>query len=179
MFILVTGGSASGKSEYAENLLHDSKNENARIYIATMQPFGQEAQKRIEKHRKQRADKGFDTIECYRNLHEIELPDNCDVLLECMSNLTANEMFSDENVNSSSDIELLADKIITGVKHVIHRCDNMVIVTNEVFSDTLDYDKTTKDYIRFLGIVNQRLAELADRVVEVVYGIPIEHKKDE
>ena len=37
MVILVTGGSGSGKSEYAERLLTLLQKKN-RIYIATMQP---------------------------------------------------------------------------------------------------------------------------------------------
>ena len=41
MLTLVIGGSASGKSEYAEQ--HVMSLNGARIYIATMEPFGKEA----------------------------------------------------------------------------------------------------------------------------------------
>ena len=54
MLILVTGGSASGKSEYAEQcitMLHKGK--NTLLYLATMQPYGEEGAARVEKHRKQ------------------------------------------------------------------------------------------------------------------------------
>ena len=34
------------------------------------------------------------------------------------------------------------------------------------------------EYIRLMGRVNQRLAKLADRVVEVVYGIPVVLKEN-
>ena len=54
MFTLVIGGSASGKSEYAErHVLSLSTPEKTspqfgnRIYIATMQPFGEDARARI------------------------------------------------------------------------------------------------------------------------------------
>ena len=43
MFTLVTGGSGSGKSEYAESLV-DSWND-PKIYIATMMPFDEETTK--------------------------------------------------------------------------------------------------------------------------------------
>ena len=49
----------------------------------------------------------------------------------------------------------------------------MVIVTNEVAMDGILYDPETMEYIRLMGLLNQRLAEMADQVVEVVYGIPV------
>ena len=54
MLILVTGGSGSGKSAFAEDRVL-SLGEAKRIYIATMHPFDQESFKRIERHRKMRA----------------------------------------------------------------------------------------------------------------------------
>ena len=65
MILLVTGGSASGKSEYAENrALQLAKTEQKKlIYLAAMKPFGEEAAKRIERHRQLRAGKGFETVE--------------------------------------------------------------------------------------------------------------------
>ena len=68
MLTLVIGGSASGKSEYAEQ--HVMSLNGARIYIATMEPFGKEAADRISKHRQMRKNKGFETIECYTGLKE-------------------------------------------------------------------------------------------------------------
>ena len=35
----------------------------------------------------------------------------------------------------------------------------------------------TETYQKYLGKINQELAHLADEVVEVVYGIPVYHKK--
>lgn len=73
MLILVTGGSGSGKSAFAEDRIL-SLGEAKRIYIATMHPFDQESFKRIERHRKMRAGKGFDTIECYTGLRMYRFP---------------------------------------------------------------------------------------------------------
>ena len=72
MFHLITGGSGSGKSEYAEQKLMEyashSKRNKKRYYIATMIPFGKETEEKIARHRKLRAGKGFETIECYTDL---------------------------------------------------------------------------------------------------------------
>lgn len=72
MIHLVTGGSGSGKSAYAEQCILDFGG-TRRVYIATMQPFGAEGQARIARHRKMRVAKQFSTIECYTNLKEVEL----------------------------------------------------------------------------------------------------------
>ena len=91
MLTLVTGGSGSGKSAFAEDRVL-SFGDAQRIYIATMHPFDEESHKRIERHQKMRAGKGFETVECYTGLKNVKLPAGCVVLLECMSNLVANEM---------------------------------------------------------------------------------------
>lgn len=180
MLILVTGGSASGKSEYAEQritMLH--KQENSLLYLATMQPYGEEGAARVEKHRKQRAQRRFDTMEWYQNLQEAPIPEHSDILLECMSNLAANEMFREEISPERIPVHIAECKtrILDGVAHLLNVCDNLVIVTNEVFSDTLSYDAFTLAYIRLLGHINAALAQMADEVVEVVYGIPVIHKQ--
>ena len=57
MFIVVYGGSASGKSEYAESLVTGWKDKGeetspVRIYIATMYPFDEECRLRIGRHQR-------------------------------------------------------------------------------------------------------------------------------
>ena len=54
MLTLVTGGSGSGKSAFAEDRVL-SFGDARRIYIATMHPFDEESHKRIERHQKMRA----------------------------------------------------------------------------------------------------------------------------
>ena len=132
-----------------------------------MKPYDDECLKRIERHRKMRDGKGFRTVECYTDLSEItESADT--ILLECMSNLTANVMFSDNNDNAF-------EKIIDGILNL--KSENIVIVTNEISSDGIEYGGDTKMYISLLGRINSVLSKRADKVYEVVYGIPIEIKR--
>ena len=93
MFTLVIGGAASGKSEYAEELILASPL-RPRIYIATMEPFGAEGQARIARHRELRRGKGFQTVERYTGIAGLKLPAGGAVLLECLGNLAANELYS-------------------------------------------------------------------------------------
>lgn len=170
MLILVTGGSGSGKSAFAEDRVL-SLGEAKRIYIATMHPFDQESFKRIERHRKMRAGKGFDTIECYTGLKDVQISGDSVVLLECMSNLTANEMFEENGAHQNTVEEILA-----GVQKLKERARHVVIVTNEIFSDAAFFEGDMDTYLKDLGKINQETAQMADEVVEVVYGIPVYHK---
>lgn len=71
MIYLVYGGSGSGKSEFAEALAVDLAGADGRkIYLATMKNDSGEARNRIERHKKLRAGKGFETIEQSRNIEE-------------------------------------------------------------------------------------------------------------
>ena len=118
-----------------------------------------------------RAGKGFETIERYTELDELLIPKDCVVLLECMSNLVANEMFREDGFHPE-----VAEKITEGVKNLLSQAKHVVIVTNEIFSDGILYEEESEQYKKELGQINQKLAEMAEEVVEVVYGIPVWHK---
>ena len=177
MLHVVTGGSGSGKSAYAETeLLRLAKQNNCKkYYIATMEPFGNETLKKIARHREMRKDKGFDTLERYVDLKGTAemLTDRPAVLLECMSNLAANEMFDTEEPAGS---EQVAEKIVTQIGVLAQETEELVIVTNNVFEDGIVYDTSTMEYLRALGSINVRLAERSDVVVEVIAGIPVARK---
>lgn len=186
MIHLVIGGSGSGKSEFAENLLVDSQR---KYYIATMQVYDEEGRKKVARHQRLRAGKGFQTIEQPRNMHkaaEIVTRDRKETeneaLLECMSNLVANEMFDGETedfANGMSETEredFLVEKVTGGIRTLAEKLDKLVIVSNNVFEDGISYDAQTMSYIRVLGRVNQELARMADHVTEVIVGIPVKVK---
>lgn len=167
MLVLITGGSGSGKSAYAEErVLGFGK--ARRIYIATMFPFDEESFRRIERHRAMRKDKGFETVECYTDLASVQIPKDSVVLLECMSNLVANEMFQENGAKEET-----VEAVLLGVKTLLAKAHHVVIVTNEIFSDAVFYEEETRKYQKNLGKINQALAAMADETVEVVYGIPV------
>ena len=145
MMILVTGGSGSGKSAYAEDRVL-SLGEGRRIYIATMYPFDLESKRRIDRHRRMRAGKGFETMERYTNLKELVLPKDSTVLLECMSNLAANEMFNEDGAKENT-----VDEIMEGIRLLKDHVKNLVVVTNEIFSEVSSYEGETGMYRIYLG----------------------------
>ena len=169
MLILVSGGSASGKSEFAESLVTSSGLER-RIYLAIMQVWDDESVRRVESQGQMRAGKGFETVECSTGLADAPLPPGCAVLLEDLSNLCANEYFSPDGTDGT------LDRVLSGIRRAADRAELLVVVTNELFSDGMDYDPVTLDYLSVLGELNRRTAALADQVYEVVCGIPVAWK---
>ena len=167
MFLVITGGSGSGKSAYAEQCVLDF-GPAERIYIATMYPFDEECDRRIRRHREMRRQKQFSTLECYTGLKTADIPEDSVVLLECMSNLTANEMYQEGGTGGQTVEEILA-----GICYLLKRVRHLVVVTNEIFSDGIDYDSETMRYQSYLGQINSEMGRMADQVTEVVYGIPI------
>ena len=196
MLYIVTGGSGSGKSEYAEQTAVQCRNRTGGTlwYLATMRIWDDEGRKRVELHRRMRAAKGFETIERYTGLETLELretfeelnPPGLDaeqetdnlkywesrrvaqkqvLLLECMSNLVLNEFYDQENGAE--------ERILQGIKHLQKQCGDLIIVTNEIFSDGVTYEPESERYIELLGRINRELGQMADSVTEVVYGIPL------
>ena len=172
MFTLVIGGAASGKSEYAEGLVLLSPH-RPRYYIATMEPFDDEGRQRVEKHRNMRADKQFETVECYTDLSSVRLPERGTVLLECVGNLAANELYSPRGAGNRTDA-LAA--IVSGVCALLDQCRDLVVVSNEVFTGGDRYTEGADDYMRLVADVNRALAQRADRVCEIVCGLPQYYK---
>lgn len=191
MLHIVYGGSASGKSSYAESFAMSLQGDGRLLYIATMYPYkwntteiDSETMQRINRHRAMRADKGFDTVECYRHVEHIVAKRQDVLLLECMSNLLANEMYLEQDSNAGSDMaetmSPVSKKIVQALVDLSARVQELVIVTNDVFSDggSLTYDESTREYVKNLAEINCALAREAETVTEVVCGIPVKIKGD-
>ena len=182
MMVLVVGGSGSGKSSYAEEtsvfLAQENGNEipMKKYYLATMQVFDDEGRKKVEKHRNLRNGKGFFTIEQPTRISDaLEKMEDGEraVLLECISNLTANEMFSEKKGEKAKTEIQVTGNVIRDIRLLKEQTNHLVVVSNNVFEDGITYDETTTKYIQAMGKINQELAALADRVVEVAAGIPV------
>lgn len=210
MLEIITGGSGSGKSELAEKLAvaraktgngegsshshyHDYHHKKL-YYIAAMIPQDAECQERIARHRFMRRDKGFQTVECYHHLQQLELEPGSVALMECLSNLLANEMYQEQGqlrgyygdschgesyYGESQYGELYqqaAAAILEPILEMEKRGIHVIVVTNEIFSDGERYAEETERYVGCLGWLNRELAKRADLVVEVICGIPLVQK---
>lgn len=188
---LVIGGSGSGKSAYAEEricqLFQTAFGESKRLYyIATMMHGGKETEKKIEKHQRARAGKGFETWEwCYDlegQLEKVRKEDweQASVLLECTSNLLANEMYAREGEEREPERKCPVKSVVEGIFALKAMCHNLVVVTNDVFAESVPDTEEMKQYKKNLGEIDRILAKEADQVTEVIDGIPciLKSKRD-
>lgn len=173
MWVTVTGGSGSGKSKMAEDIMQFLC-PGEKVYLATMQSLDAEMLRRIEKHRHMRSGKHFTTVEQGTTLQKLVLPKEAKngILLECMSNLAANEMYARASEAKELPEEKLAEYILEEVRSLKERTEHLVVVTNDVFLERPVYEETDR-YLRILGQVNRGLAEASDLFLEVVYGLPV------
>lgn len=181
MMVLVIGGSGSGKSAYAEELACTlaEREDTAKYYLAAMQIYDEEGAQKAERHRALRKGKGFLTIEqpvrIEEALDKMETGKKT-VLLECISNLTANEMFSGTQTFNETRVrkmEETVELIRQGIAQIRRETTHLIVVSNNVFEDGVIYDQSTTNYLYAMGKINRQLAAWADRVVEVVAGIPV------
>ena len=181
MICLVLGTSNSGKSLFAEEISMKT-GDSVRLYLATMKICDEEGIKRVKRHREQREGKGFVTIESEYNIPEavtsLENPKETTVLLECVSNLVANELYENPDrrryqahtlgKDKADDMEdSLADEIAEEIKGLASRVHNLVIVSNEYDKDGESYDDSTRCYVRMLSKVNDRIKAFSDKVYDL------------
>ncbi len=171
MLILIYGGSGSGKSAYAEELT--ASFEGKKYYLATMKSEGAEALERIERHRANREVRGFNTVERETDIGDAVRDMEGTVLLECLSNLLANEMFGSESKRSGEE---LCQKILDEINELKDKTANLIIVSNNIFEDGYEYEGETREYMEVLGRLNISLAKDASSVYEVNSGIPVQIK---
>ncbi len=160
---LVTGGTRSGKSTWAEGLAVASR--RPRRYIATAQAFDDEMQERITRHRAQRG-AGWITVEAPLELAAAlaEARPEEVVLVDCLTLWLTNHLLADHDL--ATEAALLVDGLLD--------CPAPVIcVTNEVGWGIVPADPLSRRFRDEQGRLNQRLAAQAGLVVAVLCGLPL------
>ena len=79
-------------------------------------------------------------------------------------------MFAENKIRLRDEVTA---QILDGIEALNSQLAHFLIVTNNVFEDGISYEETTAEYIEAMGQVNERLAAMADTVIEVVAGIPV------
>ena len=174
MRVLVIGGAASGKSAYAERLA--CKLSPTRVYLATMDSHGTEAQRRIAQHRAQRAGLGFVTVECAGpslaavvGMGANGAPRPGVVLLEDLGNLVASALFGPNG--EEGDPRRTVARLEREVLALAHGFEHVVAVGNEVGCEGASPFEGTREWVRAMGALGCRLAARFDAVVEVSSGV--------
>ena len=165
--VLLSGGNGSGKSRYADTLV--SKTTGPRHYIATMQPQTEDNFRRVKKHIAQREGLNFTTWELPIHIDQAEIQPNGVVLLEDVSNLLGNTIFS-----QTGNREDVLEKIVA----LRNQCSLLIAVTIGGLSSKA-YQGETAAYIEDLNSLNESLFALADAAATMVSGSPVWEKGNE
>ena len=190
--IVILGGARSGKSTFAERLAASRGQSVA--FIATATAGDDEMRERIARHRSSRP-KGWYTIEEPLDLaravrHAAELADV--LLLDCITlwlgNLLLQTSGQDEN-DDKEEVEFhtrsklfdeSALKEIEAMLAVVKSLGpnkTLIVVSNEVGFGVVPAYFLGRLYRDTLGYVNQRLAQVAERVYFMVAGMAVDIKR--
>jgi adenosylcobinamide kinase/adenosylcobinamide-phosphate guanylyltransferase len=177
MMVFISGGVRSGKSEVAERYVRTlASDEDSVHYIATAQAVDDEMNMRIARHQEQRARQSLRwvTWEQPTGLHELvaRFGSNDVLLLDCLTNLLANELFRDEGWKQEEACFQKAIGILEAVRGLAARSKAFVIVSNELFSGGVPDDLGTYHFMKMLGWLHQQIVASASVAILVQHGIP-------
>jgi adenosylcobinamide kinase/adenosylcobinamide-phosphate guanylyltransferase len=175
--ILITGGARSGKSRHARQLAESLAGE--KLFVATSPVTDPEMHQRIERHREERRNSGWQTVEESVDLDEILLAnrDYGVVLVDCLTLWVNNLLFTDSGNKLTED--LLADKVEKVIEACRTRDGTVLFVTNEVGLGIVPENPLARRYRDLVGRCNQEIAKTADRVIMTICGIPMTLKEEE
>jgi adenosylcobinamide kinase / adenosylcobinamide-phosphate guanylyltransferase len=158
----VIGGARSGKSRYAESLI--AALPPPWNYVATAEPGDEEMTARIDTHR-QRRGADWRTIEAPYDLQAaLAACGDGPVLVDCLTVWLSNLMLAD------MDVEKAIEKLETALAAA---AAPLVVVANEVGLGIVPSFPLGRRFRDSQGILNQRIAARADRVVLMVAGLPL------
>jgi adenosylcobinamide kinase/adenosylcobinamide-phosphate guanylyltransferase len=169
MIVLVLGGARSGKSKYAIKYAENLSNLSNFYYIATAQALDEEMRERIERHKKERGDK-WKLIEEPLHLWEVlkNLEENSVALIDCLTLWLTNLMMKEYSIEESFE------KFLQELKTFKKKPNLYVIcVANEVGLGIVPDSPLGRKFRDYAGLLNQKIAELADEVYFVVAGCPL------
>ena len=162
---LVLGGARSGKSRYAESLV--TALPAPWIYVATAEARDAEMAERIAAHQARRG-AGWRTLETPRDVvGALTAHGTTPLLVDCLTLWLANAVLASADVDA--EIERLEAALTQAAAPI-------VLVANEVGFGIVPDDALGRRFRDLQGVLNQRIAARADRVVLVVAGLPLTMK---
>lgn len=164
---LVLGGARSGKSRHAQALAEAGP--GALVFVATAQAFDDEMRDRIARHRADR-DARWRTLEAPLALAEAiagAAGPGTTLLVDCLTLWASNLLLADED----------AERALAGLEAALAAAGGRVIlVSNEVGWGIVPDNALARRFRDLAGLVNQRVAAVADKVDLVVAGLPLKLK---
>jgi len=170
---LFLGGARSGKSALAEQAAKASGLDV--VYVATAEVRDGDAagsmQQRIALHQQRRpiqwrlVEQPLALTQTLASLDETP----CCVLVDCLTLWLSNHLCADAN-----GLDLVLDELVQQVSKTQHQ---LILVSNEVGSGIVPMGELSRQFQDYSGLMNQRLAQVCDKVTLVVAGLPLPLKQ--
>ena len=165
--ILITGGSRSGKSTYAEKFaLSLSGNP---VYVATARIWDEELRERVRRHQARRGPQ-WTNIEENKYLSRHDLPGRV-VLVDCLTLWCTNFFF-----DLGGDVDKALSEAKAEFDRFISIDATFIFVTNEIGMGGTSENEIQRKFTDLQGWMNQYVAARADEVLLMVCGIPVKIK---
>lgn len=166
--VFVIGGARSGKSAFTLKAASSILGEKA--YIATAEALDTEMEERIKKHKDQRGEDWTTFEEPLRLANAIEEISGrySVIIVDCLTLWLSNIMHGTLDVEGQ--IKDLVSKLTS------HRSSVLYLVSNEVGMGIVPDSELARRFRDMAGMLNQRVAEIADEVYLVTAGIPLKIK---
>lgn len=175
--VLVTGGSRSGKSAFAER--YAAKFGKKIAYVATAQVYDDEMQHRVDLHQARRPSE-WRTYECPFEAENALLAASAEhdmILFDCITLYITNVLLKDYREHEiAKHYELVETAIRKLINAALQADGTTIFVTNEVGSGIVPGDPLSREYRDLAGLANQLVAEAAEEVYLVTCGIATEIK---
>lgn len=182
----ISGGVRSGKSAFAEKLLVEeaASAQGKLVYIASGRAVDEEMRQRIEKHKVDRAEEDWLTIEQPVDLANAMcfIQPNDFVLWDCLTTWLANEMYEEQDgtycIRMEGCMENKAARLFETIGAIRKKAAHFVIVSNEVLDEPASKYAETQLYCEWIGKLHQHLVSLSDDAIEMDCGLPMYWKKE-
>lgn len=169
--ILITGGTRSGKSDYAQRLAE--AHDGSLLYVATATVADSEMAARVARHRQARGAR-WNVLEEPLDLCT-RLPEAASgqgaVLLDCVTLWITNLLFANQEEPAAVKAEIRRFLLLLS-----HIEAPVYLVTNEVGGGIVPENRLARLFRDLAGEVNQELAAAASSVWLVVSGLPLRLK---
>ena len=165
--ILITGGSRSGKSSYAEQLALSLS--GTPVYLETAHVWDDEFRERVRRHQERRGPQWTNLEEeKYLSRHDVS---GRVVVVDCLTLWSTNFFFDLE-----SDVDRALDALKAEFDRFTDQDATFLFVTNEIGMGGTSDNALQRRFTDLQGWMNQHVAARADEVILMVSGIPVKIK---
>lgn len=159
----ILGGVRCGKSAYSEKIAMES--DCRKIYVATCEALDGELRERIKTHKARRGDDWQLIEEAINIVDIIKNSANSDavILVDCLTLWLSNLL------HYNFDIEEYIADLCNALREAKAK---VILVSNEVGQGITPNNALARKFIDYAGILHQKIAKEADKVVFMIAGIP-------